>query len=65
MHALFLPLRPAEAAALRRLAESERRRDRDQAALLLAEALRARGLLPLDGDQATAAVLFQETPNGA
>ncbi len=44
-HALYLRLTGAEVDALHRLAGGERRTMRDQAALMLADALRARGLL--------------------
>jgi hypothetical protein len=49
---MFLSLTPDEAKALGRLAERERRDPRQQAALLLRQALEARGVLPpLDSDR--------------
>jgi hypothetical protein len=45
-HAMYIRLTAEEAEALHRLALAERRSMRDQAALVLAEALRLRGLLP-------------------
>lgn len=44
-HAMFVRLTAEEAEALHRLAERERRTMRDQAALVLAQELRRRGLL--------------------
>ena len=44
-HAMYVRLTAEEADALRRLAQRERRTMRDQAALVLAQELRRRGLL--------------------
>lgn len=59
-HAMYLRLTEDEADALHRLAERERRTMRDQAALVLAQELRRRGLLGQAGRPRLRPVLRQE-----
>ena len=60
---LQINLRASEKDALAKLAKEQRRDPRQQAALLIVEALRARGLLPMVNATPTDAMKPVEVPN--